>query len=241
MLTNKKLSRTLGVILISFGILVGMVMFVFMNWAYFEANFFFGFSIPADKTLTTLRCPLLMTSSETGTVTASMTNNTDRDLSILVRTEISYFGAATSERVTYPLAVGETRNLSWTVTSDNMVFGHLILARVYQFGAYTLPSRTDTCGTVVVNLHGLTGIQLFIIVLVLSLAGLAAGWVFWLSANLPLRAEGLIATRAFSILTAVVLLGLLAGVIGWWGLGLICFAVGVLMIFTVVGYYIQKV
>ena len=240
MQTKKKLFRTLGIIFFSIGILAGMVMFIFMNWAYFEANFYFGYTFPADKPLTTLRCPLLMTSSETGAVTASMTNNTDRDLSILVQTEISYFGAATSERLSYPLAAGETRRLSWTVTSDDIVYGHLIIARVYVFNAYTFPSRTNTCHTMVVDLPGLTGIQPFIIVLALSLVSLMAGWGLWLAGSRPLRAEGLIATRAMALLTAVVLLGLLAGWIGWWGLGLICCVVSVLMIFTVGGYYIQK-
>jgi hypothetical protein len=240
MQANKKLSRTLGIIFFSIGILVGMAMFIFMNWAYFEATFFFGYTFPADKTLTTLRCPLVMTSSETGSVTASITNNTDRDLSILVRTEISYFGAATSERVTYPVAAGETRKLSWTVSSDNIVYGHLIMARVYVFGAYTNPSRTNTCHTMVVDLPGLTGIQIFIIVLALSLVCLMAGWGLWLAGSRPLQVEGLIATRAMSILTAVVLLGMFVGCIGWWGVGLICTVTGVLLTFTVVGYYIQK-
>jgi hypothetical protein len=181
-----------------------------------------------------------MTSSETGAVTASITNNTDRDLSILVQTEISYYGAATSERVSYPLAVGETRRLSWTVTSDDIVYGHLIMERVYVFNTYTFPSRTNTCGTVVVNLPGLTGIQLFIIVLALSLAGMAAGWSLWLAGSRPLHVEGFIAMRAMIILTAVVLIGILSGCVGWWALGLICCVASVLMIFTVVGYYIQK-
>jgi hypothetical protein len=240
MQANKKLSRTLGIIFFSIGILVGMAMFIFMNWAYFEATFFFGYTFPADKTLTTLRCPLVMTSSEMGSVTASITNNTDRDLSILVRTEISYFGAATSERVTYPVAAGETRKLSWTVSSDNIVYGHLIMARVYVYSAFTLPSRSSTCGTVVVNLPGLTGIQLFVIVLLFSLACMAAGWSLWLTGSRPLQADGLTATRAMTIFTAVVLPGILAGCIGWWGVGLICTVTGVLLTFTVVGYYIQK-
>jgi hypothetical protein len=121
-----------------------------------------------------------------------------------------------------------------------MVYGHLIMARVYVFNAYTLPSRTNTCGTVVVDLPGLTGIQLFIIVLALSLAGMAAGWGLWLAGSRPLQMEGVIAMRAMVILTAVVLLGILAGCIGWWGLGLICCVASVLMIFSVVGNYIQR-
>jgi hypothetical protein len=237
---KKKLLRTLGIIFFSIGILVGMAMFILMNWANYEAYFYFGYTAPADKTLATLRCPLLMTTSETGTVTISITNSTDRDLSPLIRTEISSFGAARSERTNYPLAAGETRRLSWTVTSGDIVFGHLIMARVFVYNTFTLPSRASTCGTMVINLPGLTGFQLFVIVLAFSLACMAAGWSLWLTGSRPLLADGLIATWAMSIFTAVVLLGILAGCIGWWGVGLICCVASVLLIITVVGYYIQK-
>jgi hypothetical protein len=237
---KKKLLRALGIIFFSIGILVGMAMFFLMNWANYEAFFYFGYTAPADKTLTTLRCPLLMTTSETGAVTISITNNTDRDLAPLIRTEISSFGAARSERTTYPLAAGETRRLSWTVTSGDIVFGHLIMARVFVYNTFTLPSRASTCSTVVVNLPGLTGVQLFVIVLAFSLACMAAGWSLWLTGSRPLQAEGITAMRAMSILTAVVLVGILAGWIGWWGVGLICCVASVLLIITVVGYYIQK-
>jgi hypothetical protein len=237
---KKKLFRILGIIFFSAGILVGMVIFILMNWAYFEAYFYFGYAAPADKTLTTLRCPLLMTTSDMGAVTISITNNADRDLAPSIRTEISYFGAARSERTNYPLAAGETRRLSWSVTSNDMVFGHLIMARVFVYSAFTLPSRANTCGTVVVNLPGLTGIQLFVIVLAFSLACMAAGWGLWLSGSRPFQADGLIATQAMSLFTVIVLLGLLAGFVSWWGVGLICIVASVLLIIAVVGYYIQK-
>jgi hypothetical protein len=237
---KKKLFRTLGVIFFSASVLVGMLMFILMNWAYFESYFYFGYTFPADKALTTLRCPLLMTTAETGAVTFNITNNTDRDLSPLIRTEISYYGAARSERINYPLAAGETRRLRWTVTSDDMVFGHLIMARVYVYSTFTLPSRTNTCGTVVVNLPSLTGIQLFVIVLAFILVCMALGWGLWLAGSRPLQTEGVIATRAMAVFTPVVLLGVLAGCMGWWGAGLFCAVAGVLLILTVVGYYIQK-
>ncbi len=237
---KKKLLRTMGIVFFSTGVLVGIVMFILMNWAYFEAYFYFGYTAPADKALTTLRCPLLMTATDTGSVTIRITNNTDRELEPSIRTEISYYGLARSEHTNYSVAAGETRKLSWTVTSDDIVYGHLIMARVFVFSTFTLPSRSSTCGTVVVDLHGLSGIQLFVMALAFSLVCMAAGWGLWLSGSHPLQAEGLIATRAMTIFTAVVLLGILAGCIGWWVMGLMCAVASVLLTLTVVGYYIQK-
>ena len=46
---KQKLFRILGTILFCAGVLAGMVMFILMNWAYFEASFFFGYSAPAGK------------------------------------------------------------------------------------------------------------------------------------------------------------------------------------------------
>jgi hypothetical protein len=241
MQSTKKLLRTVGIILFYDGVLAGMVMFILMNWAYFEASFYFGNSAPADKVLTNLRCPLLMTTSDTGQVTMSVTNSTKMDLSVPVQIELSYFGAATLDNTSYPVSAGETSTLSWPVTSDNLVFGHLVMARVYQFSAYTIPSRTNTCGTVMVALPGVTGMQIFIAMLAFSLGGMTAGWGLWLAGNRQLQVEGIISTRAMIFFTIIVLPGILGGILGWWWVGLICAAGGVLLTIAVAGYYIQKI
>jgi hypothetical protein len=240
MQSTKKLSRTLGVVLFCAGVLAGMVMFILMNWAYFEASFYFGNGAPANGILTNLRCPLVMTTSDMGKVSMSVTNNTSNDLSIPVQIELSYYGAATLDKTDYPVAAGATRNISWKVTSDNLVFGHLVMARVYQFRSYTLPSRTNTCGTVMVALPGVTGMQVFIIMLVFSLVAMVAGWWLWLAGSRPLQHEGIIATRAMVLMTIICVFGILGGILGWWGLGLICAAGGLLLIISVAGHYIYK-
>ena len=114
------------------------------------------------------------------------------------------------------------------------------MAQVYVNRSYTLPSCANTCGTVVLPLTGLTGVQLFIIVLSFSLVGLAVGWGLWLAGNRPIQGEEIIVPRAMLFFTAIVVLGILGGLVGWWGLGLFCAAAGVLLTISVLGYYIQK-
>jgi hypothetical protein len=237
---KSKIFRTLGIIIFSIGILAGTVLFILMNWANFEAYFYFGYTAPADEKLTSLRCPLLMTTSESSAVTISLSNNTNRDVSPSINIDISYLDTMRSERNNYPLAAGETRTLSWTVTPQDMVFGHLIMARVYVFSTYTLPSRANTCGTVVVNLPGLTGLELFVMLFGFNLVCMAVGWGLWLVSARPFQLDGLITMRAMAFFTVIVSLGILAGCIGWWPLGLICTAIIVLLLITVVGYYVQK-
>jgi hypothetical protein len=237
---NKKYLSPLGITLFSIGIFIGMVMFFLMNWANLEAYFYFGYSTPADKNLTSLRCPLLITPSDTGKVTIRISNETGRDLEPSVETDISSHNVTRSEENSYLLTAGQTRKLGWNITSDDIVFGHLILAHVFVHRVYTLPSCANTCGTLVVNLGGLNGNQLFVVVLVMTIVCLAIGWSLWQAGNRsPLRKER-IATMAMAILTGVVLLGILAGCIGWWGVGIFCGVGSILLIITVIGYYVQN-
>jgi hypothetical protein len=237
---KKKILRTLGITLFIAGILVGTVMFIFMNWAYLEAYFYFGYTAPANKPLTTLRCPLLMTNSDTGEVTIQLTNNTKLDLAPAISTEISSFDMVRSEENNYPLTAGETRKLSWAVTSNDMAFGHLVMARVFVFGAYTLPSRSGTCGTVMVNLPGLSGMALFLLALIFILVCMTAGWILWLGGSRPIQIQEQNAIRAMLFLTIAVLLGLIAGIAGWWVVGIFCTVACLLLILVVVVYYLQK-
>jgi hypothetical protein len=181
-----------------------------------------------------------MTTSDTDVVSISLTNDTNQDLSPLIRTEISYFGAARSESIHYPLAVGQTRKLVWPVTTEDMVFGHLVMARVYVYSAFTMPSQTDTCGTVMVNFPGLSGIQLFYLSLALILVCVLAGWSLWLAGSRPIQTSELMALRAMALYTIIVPIGLIAGFNGWWVLGLICAVISLLLTIAVIGYYLQK-
>ncbi len=237
---NKRIFRTAGILLFAIGVVTGMVLFVFMNWAAFEAYFFFGYSAPSEKALSTLRCPLLLIRNEPGAASFHITNTTDRDLELLIRTEISNLGAARMERTTYPIAAGETLRISLPFNEDDVVFGNLLLVRVYIYGAYTLPSRSSTCGTIIMNVHGLSGNVLFALMLATSLAGMAAGWWLWIAGNRPFKTEGLIATRAMVIFSVLVPLGIAGGILQWWGLGLFSMVGCVLMILALAYYYIQR-
>jgi hypothetical protein len=239
--SKKKLYRRLGIILFIAGSLVGLVLFVLLNWAYFEAYFYFGYAAPADKTLTSLHCPLLMTTSDQGEVSIRISNDSDRDLEPPVRIELSYMGAATSDKVGYALKAGETRLINWPVSSEQMVFGHLVMARAYVYRVYTLPSYVDTCGTVMLDLPGLSGTAVFVIAMLFITACMSAGWALWLMGTRPTKTEWLVMTRAMVLFTIAVVLGLLGGLLGWWGMGLLCTIACLLLIFTVGGYYIQKV
>jgi hypothetical protein len=237
---SKKPLRLAGIILFLAGSLLGVVLFTLMNWAYLEADFYFGFAGKPDKKLTSLRCPLLMTSGETGRVSARLTNTTNKDLAPIIRTEFSENNFIAIDEKPYQLAAGETRRLSWNVNSDNLAFGHLVLARVHVANTYTLPSYGNACGTVMLDVPGVTGSQLFIIWLAFVLAAMTLGWILWLAGNRPILSEAISVTRAMVLFTVATLLGLAFGIIGEWLGGLFCLVACVLLFISVLGQYIQK-
>jgi len=71
--SKNKTIGILGVLIFSVGVLLGMALLAIVVWGDFESNMFDP-SIKQDASLTTLRCPVMMTKPETATVTATFTN-----------------------------------------------------------------------------------------------------------------------------------------------------------------------
>ncbi len=239
MQTRAKWLRFSGIFFFSISTLFGAVLFGLINWAALEAYFYFGYGAPADKPLTTLKCPLIMTAAETGSVTISYTNLSDRTASPDVRTDISYLDLVRSDLSQPSFAPGETRKLRWKVTSSDVVFGNLIMAQVNIARYSTLPSREGTCGILFVNLGRLKGGQALGIALAIWLASVLLGWGLWLRGTRHVQGRIHNATVVMILLTAAVLVGMLAGDKGLWGLGIACLVLVVLLSVAVVGYFIQ--
>jgi hypothetical protein len=236
---NPKILRPIGLLLFSVGIFLGLALSGIAAWADLEASFYFGYE-PTDKPLNTLTCPKILTRAESGTVTVSLNNPTQGAITPVVDIDISNHGAMRTLRTKPSIAPNETQRLQWTVTADDIVFGYLILAKVAVSHAATLPSRLGTCGTLVIDLPGLTGNQIFTIALAISLLGILIGTWIWTGSNRPLNGRGLDATRAMVVLAVIVLAGMLFSFMGWWMLGIIMFSIAVLLIFTVIAYLIQS-
>ncbi|MGD0613365.1 MAG: hypothetical protein ABSB41_17850 [Anaerolineales bacterium] len=234
-----KLTRPLGIAFFSCGILADMLLFALLSWAGLEAYFYFDY-MPAEKALTTLRCPFVLTSHESGLVTVTYSNPSRLTLAPQVQTEISSPELYRTVNTMPSFAPGETKELQWTITSQDVVFGHLILAEVYVSPVYDTPDREGRCGTLWVDLPMLTGSELFAGVLTASLLFMALGWGLWISGNRPIRGGRPEATRAMLALTSIVLLGTIAGVLGWWLLGLVCLVLTLLLILSTLGYVIQR-
>lgn len=194
-----------------------------------------------NASLDTLRCPLLMTATETATLSASFTNDSPRESLFLVRAHISsgFFTLMDEFDTMVSLSPGETRRLEWPVTVENAAYGCLVLARVHAFGgSSSAPYRNGSCGILVLGLPGSGGL-----IVGLALAGslllMAGGLVLWVVGS---RAETAPSVVPYVLvpLFIPVLVGVVAGYFGWWALGVVVLALTVLFLVVAVGYAVYK-
>jgi len=239
---DRKLARSLGVLLFSIGLLLAATLFGAIIWADFEAVLF-NPGLQQDAPLRSLRCPLMITRSETGTVTASLSNPLDRSTERYVRAHITdgYVTLMREVNQRVPLEPGEKQQLEWEVTAADAAFERFILVKVILRGRYPLPSRQGTCGILVVDVPLLNGEQLFGLAFTGSLLAMAVGYGFWLRASRPLHESGQQMARAMWMLAASVVAGTIVGWRGWWLPGAIIFLIMVLGIGVIIGYVLNRV
>jgi len=232
MSNHKKTIRNLAIFFFSVGVLLGMFLAGAATWTDLEATFY-GFGKVADNPLTTLRCPVLMMATETGIIRATLSNNSELPVDARVRVYVSNPGPIRIIETITSLAPGEIKMLEWTVTSEDVDFGNLILLKVLAFAYYKAPVREEWCGILVLNLPHLSGNQVFTSALGLSLAGLLIGIALWVIGGRPLTGKTLFAFRAMVWLAAFVLADMVFSFMGLWLFGLVLFVVAVLLILGV--------
>ena len=88
-MNNNRFARVLSVVLFSIGALLGVVLVGITVWADFEA-ILFDPGIREDTRLGSLRCPVMITSEETGVIRARVKNTLDRPTDLFIRAHISH-------------------------------------------------------------------------------------------------------------------------------------------------------
>jgi hypothetical protein len=234
--------RIVGVVLFSVGFALGVLVFAGATWADLEGAMF-DTGMRGDKTLRTLRCPVLITRNETGTVSAGFHNPLDRPVRFSIRTRISEgFVTLMREETAYlPVDEGATERLEWTVTPDEAAYGSVILVKVLLRGHYPLPSRQATCGVLVLGLPFLSGRQALALTVAASLLLMALGGILWLRGAWPVKeGSGLDLARGLAALAVCVLVGMVVGFLGAWVLGLIVVVITALLIVELLRHVVQR-
>ena len=228
---NTRTLRTLSRLIFSVGVFTGFVLSVIAIWNNVEAtNYFFnGVKHPPFHGL---RCPMLIAPSETGTVFVTFKNPTNEADEYFYRAEISgrsFSGRKVEGQLDVP--AHQAKTIHFTVDARDVDLEFFILVKLTIMPNSTHPSQEATCGTMVVNLAGLNGVQASNSALFLSLSGVVVGLGLWRQTGLQTDRP-----RIMPILGMVLLLTLLAVFLGWWALAIACTVIVILLIFISVRF-----
>ena len=165
-----------------------------------------------------VNCPYILSPSESGTVSAAITNTLDEETRPVVTAEISRTDGEQQLSQTLSLAAHETQTLQWTVDPSEILFGRLILVNIVQSRYRDLVSRQGACGILVLSLLGLNGMQTFSLLFFAGLIITSLGAAIWLRVNWPLNDLRRSTAQACVIIAGLTTAGLLAALPRWWGL-----------------------
>jgi hypothetical protein len=212
--------RRVGSIIFSFAILLGVILTLVRAVPDLEATMY-GFIKYKYPRLTSLTCPVLMTSLDSETVTAKLHNPLDRALSWNVDAQFSSNFEITDTSQRFELQPGESRLLSWNVGQENVDLGYFIFARAFASSSSTLPMRESTCGTLVLNIPFKGGPIIFYAVLFLSLLGATLGLIMW-SRHADMSDSGAVSqTWWMRFIALVVAIGVIGGIFNFWFMALL--------------------
>ncbi|MGQ9491365.1 MAG: hypothetical protein ACUVS6_11820 [Anaerolineae bacterium] len=233
------LRRTIGVVFYTVGILLGVALAALSTWGDLEASLFDA-AERAEKANVSLRCPIFIARGEVGEVSAAFTNTGQRPLERTAWAHISegFVTLMREERVKLPLAPGETKRMSWLVSAEDAAYGFLILVRVSALRQAPMPSQSQACGILVLDLPGVSGALVTVLWLALSFSGMVGGLWLWLRAGHPFTQRRQGAAAAMVVLAALVAGALAAGLVGQWVVGVLLLALTALALIAILTHFV---
>ena len=242
-MTKKKIFSRVGIVLFAFGVLLGMALTAVTVWADLEASFFDAdLASRGGEALKTLRCPVLMTTSEVGVARVTHENTLDKPIDLRFRAHITegFVTLVREVNATMSLEPGEEETVEFYLTADDVTYNWLILVRVLQFRYYPLPSRQASCGVMVLDVPFLTGGQLLALTIVVMLLSLLGGIALRAAGNWPMNRPTVASTRTMGALTVSLLIGFVVGAMGSWLIATLLFAINLLLIFEIVRHAVDR-
>lgn len=233
---HTKITRHLGTLAFSVGIVLAFILLSLMVWGDLEASLFSS-SLDAAKSLGSLRCPVFMSPNETGLITARFNNPTDLDWERYSRVFISEGFVSLMREIKRPIPVpaGGTQTVEWEVYPEDAAYDRIIFFRIYVNAKYPYPSLGGSCGIIMMDAGNLTGRQLFISFLVFSIALTALGLIIWKSKLDRSDPHFLNKVRSRYALTIILSLGIVIAYFGSWVIALLFLTVALLMIGIIIG------
>ncbi|MEZ4594936.1 MAG: hypothetical protein R3D55_27905 [Chloroflexota bacterium] len=136
----------------------------------------------AEQPLPSLSCPVLITSGDEPTISATFRNSSDRDEILRVRARISqgFASLIREERVEFVIPPGGSETAVFQITADDAAWDRVVLARVTT--VRNAPYRRlvgSSCGVLLLPIQGFTGGQILAVMLSFSLVLTVLGGYLW--------------------------------------------------------------
>jgi hypothetical protein len=210
---NLRPLRILSIIVFFLGIISGFALSLLAIWNNFEATSYYFRGVKYDP-FNGLRCPVVIAPTEKGVVAVIFDNPGQKEDNFYYRAEIS--GKVFSTRqIENQIAVppNETRGIQFTVDANDIDLLFFILVKISILPNSMHRSQEAVCGIMMVDLLGLTGVQISAIGLSLSFLGISVGLFIWehTSTNADRNVQ-----RAMQALGFAVLFVLFTVAMGWW-------------------------
>lgn len=235
----KYIARIIGMLLFLVGAILGMLLFGFVAWANLEANYY-GFEDMGGGHLTSVKCPNILSTSDLGVVGATFNNPSNNPVDFMVRADISNRGVYRQVPKMIHLDPHKSVNVEWNVSSADVNLRNFIFVQIVNFPYTKYGFRQGICGIVVLNIPGLTGSQLFTLVMITILGGILGGIFIWEGSGKPFDGKLPEITRAMKVLGVLVLVGMLFSFAGSWLLAMVTFAISVLAIGVILGFTLAE-
>lgn len=249
---KKKARFILGYLIFIIGLATGLVFSAFALWVNLEGMSFWGYpeSIAYDPNLSTeaemfrLRCPVLLAEGETGVIAVTVRNPLEKTIRTFVRAHISMpdrlENMVRRTRSAY-LSPGEETEIRWQIDSENTIFDHMILARVFlKLTESHPPARTQHCGIMSVDLWGLTSKQILAIVTISSLALMTiGGYLIWRARSKDPKKKNL-GIKITLLIGALTMIAVIASLLRRWELILVVLVLIPVILFSGVSYHFGR-
>ena len=234
------------------GLAVSLTFNSLVLWANLEGMSFWGYpealafdsNLTAEARLSSLRCPVILTPGESGTVAVTVRNPNDYPIEAWVSAHISKLGMQENmlrELSSAPLAPGEKTTLRWEVSEQNKNNYGMVLARVYlRLTERHPPARTRHCGIMTIDLWGLSSGLILGMALVGGHILQAAGIWKWWQIKLQSTKEDFFTRNVMITMSIFSLFMTLGSLTHAWVISMISLLLSLLLVFTALGYGIGK-
>jgi hypothetical protein len=224
---NATVRSWLGILLILAGVLLGLVLSAYVTLAQSEAGLLNPYN--ADRALK-LHCPVMLARNEMGTISATISNLINEDITPTISAQISHAGKTRRLDQIVALKPHASQKLEWTVDSTDVMYKYLVLADVLQLRYRDNPSMLGSCGILLFSLFSLNGSTTFGLILAVILVALFMGALLWTRAHPIFNSYSFNLRRAGVVIIAMTMLALLSIFPRWWWLTLVLDGGIVLMI-----------